>query len=66
MRGADSSTKLPTLPTLDVQTDIKYYGTRARTILKVAQEIVRRLTGTFLRDANGHRPYIRKKDRHAR
>lgn len=29
----DSATKLPTLPTLDVQTDIKYYGTRARTIL---------------------------------
>jgi DNA repair photolyase len=29
----DAATKLPTLPTLDVQTDIKYYGTRARTIL---------------------------------
>jgi DNA repair photolyase len=29
----DSATKLPPLPTLDVQTDIKYYGTRARTIL---------------------------------
>jgi DNA repair photolyase len=29
----DSATKLPALPTLDVQTDIKYYGTRARTIL---------------------------------
>jgi DNA repair photolyase len=29
----DSATKLPTLPTLDVQTDIKYYGTRARSIL---------------------------------
>jgi DNA repair photolyase len=29
----DTATKLPTLPTLDVQTDIKYYGTRARTIL---------------------------------
>ena len=29
----DSVTKLPALPTLDVQTDIKYYGTRARTIL---------------------------------
>jgi DNA repair photolyase len=30
---ADSVTKLPSLPTLDVQTDIKYYGTRARSIL---------------------------------
>ncbi len=30
---ADSATKLPALPTLDVQTDIKYYGTRARSIL---------------------------------
>src|SRR3954469_20059430 len=29
----DSQTKLPPLPTLDVQTDIKYYGTRARSIL---------------------------------
>ena len=29
----DSATKLPALPTLDVQTDIKYYGTRSRTIL---------------------------------
>ena len=29
----DSATKLPALPTLDVQTDIKYYGTRARSIL---------------------------------
>jgi DNA repair photolyase len=29
----DSATRLPALPTLDVQTDIKYYGTRARTIL---------------------------------
>lgn len=29
----DSVTKLPALPTLDVQTDIKYYGTRARSIL---------------------------------
>ena len=29
----DSATRVPTLPTLDVQTDIKYYGTRARTIL---------------------------------
>jgi DNA repair photolyase len=29
----DSETKLPPLPTLDVQTDIKYYGTRARSIL---------------------------------
>ena len=29
----DSATKLPPLPTLDVQTDIKYYGTRARSIL---------------------------------
>ena len=29
----DSATRLPPLPTLDVQTDIKYYGTRARTIL---------------------------------
>jgi DNA repair photolyase len=29
----DSLTKLPALPTLDVQTDIKYYGTRARSIL---------------------------------
>jgi hypothetical protein len=26
------------------------------TLFEVAQEIVRRLTGTFLRDANGHRP----------
>lgn len=29
----DSVTKLPALPTLDVQTDIKYYGIRARSIL---------------------------------
>jgi DNA repair photolyase len=29
----DSQTKLPALPTLDVQTDIKYYGTRARSVL---------------------------------
>src|SRR4051812_17000808 len=29
----DPVTKPPPLPTLDVQTDIKYYGTRARTIL---------------------------------
>ena len=29
----DSATQLPALPTLDVQTDIKYYGTRARSIL---------------------------------
>jgi DNA repair photolyase len=29
----DSATRLPALPTLDVQTDIKYYGTRARSIL---------------------------------
>jgi DNA repair photolyase len=29
----DSATKLPALPTLDVQTDIKYYGTRARSVL---------------------------------
>ena len=29
----DSATKLPALPTLDVQTDIKYYGTRERSIL---------------------------------
>jgi len=26
------------------------------TLFEVAQEIARRLTGTFLRDANGHRP----------
>ena len=26
------------------------------TLFEVAQELVRRLTGTFLRDANGHRP----------
>ena len=30
---SDSETKLPVLPTLDVQTDIKYYGIRARTIM---------------------------------
>lgn len=30
---SDAETKLPALPTLDVQTDIKYYGTRARSIL---------------------------------
>jgi hypothetical protein len=29
---------------------------RYMTLFEVAQEIVRRLTGTFLRDANGHRP----------
>src|SRR6476620_6488015 len=29
----DAATRLPDLPTLDVQTDIKYYGTRARSIL---------------------------------
>jgi DNA repair photolyase len=29
----DAATKLPALPTLDVQTDIKYYGTRARSVL---------------------------------
>jgi hypothetical protein len=29
---------------------------RYMTLFEVAQELVRRLTGTFLRDANGHRP----------
>jgi DNA repair photolyase len=29
----DAVTKLPALPTLDVQTDIKYYGIRARSVL---------------------------------